>query len=219
MVHPFDAPVEVPQSIASALHKAATMGPSAIKEVRAKTLQWYADLAESLCLKEKDLHTRLHADVELIVKDKKFLLFRQMLKDIGYDDMDVVYLLFTGVKLFGELPVFPFWEHDASKSSHVTQEQLWSGARAAQASVSIAGKIESGSQDELWDITMEEVIAQNEFGSLIGPLTASELKEAVGPLWIAARRFAVEQNGKIRPIDHFSEFNVNAAFGACQKLA
>ena len=60
---------------------------------------------------------------------------------------------------------------------------------------------------------MEEV----EEGGLRGPFTAEEIEARHGPRWIAARRFGIVQSEKIRPIDDFSEFSVNAAFGTQEK--
>ena len=44
---------------------------------------------------------RLHHDVEQVVKSNKILLFKEMLNDIRYDDMDVVSLLVVGCRVFG----------------------------------------------------------------------------------------------------------------------
>ena len=40
----------------------------------------------------------------------------------------------------------------------------------------------------------------------------------MGPEWLAARRIPVEQGDKVRPIDDFSEFQVNMAFGSRRKI-
>ena len=61
-------------------------------------------------------------------------------------------------------------------------------------------------------------IIEEQAGNLDGPYTAEELEEQVGKLWIAARRFSIRQGQKLRPIDDFSEFGVNAAFGASEKV-
>ena len=46
----------------------------------------------------------------------------------------------------------------------------------------------------------------------MGPLTPEQPENEVGKLWIAARRFAVRQGEKLRPIDDFSEFGTKLGF-------
>eukprot|EP00973_Karenia_brevis_P039975 5516685-Karenia_brevis.AAC.1 len=41
----------------------------------------------------------------------------------------------------------------------------------------------------------------------------------LGPAWVGARRFGIQQGGKIRVIDDFSEFMINAAFGSSEKVS
>ena len=62
--------------------------------------------------------------------------------------------------------------------------------------------------------TAEEV----ERGWLLGPYSPEELSRAVGPLWVPSRRFGVRQGGKVRPIDDFSEFWVNATVSVTDRL-
>ena len=38
-------------------------------------------------------------------------------------------------------------------------------------------------------------------------------------VWIPARRFPLEQGDKIRPIDDFSEFGINSAFGSEERVS
>ena len=49
-------------------------------------------------------------------------------------------------------------------------------------------------------------------------LPAAEAHERFGDSWIPVRRFAVQQKGKMRPIDDFSENQVNEAWGCCEAL-
>eukprot|EP00973_Karenia_brevis_P000869 119556-Karenia_brevis.AAC.1 len=61
-------------------------------------LAHYRRVSVELDQDEGALHQTLHKDVEAIVKEKKILLFKRMLEDIGYDDMAVVDYLVEGVK-------------------------------------------------------------------------------------------------------------------------
>ena len=78
---------------------------------------------------------------------------------------------------------------------------------------------------EIWDLTIEEV----KTGGIKGPFSKDELDQILGPRWVASRRFPVVQgtradcNGierpKIRPIDDFSEYGINPAFGSSEKVS
>jgi len=98
----------------------------------------------------------------------------------------------------------------------MSMRSLWSGAREAQKKVMTVEEAGRWTEDdaELWDLTMAEERA----GNLAGPYTPEEIETQVGRLWIAARRFSIRQGEKLRPIDDFSEFGVNAAFGASEKV-
>ena len=51
-----------------------------------------------------------------------------------------------------------------------------------------------------------------------GPYTSSELDKKFDGCWIPSKRFGVRQGGKIRAVDDFSEFLVNASVTATEKL-
>ena len=51
-----------------------------------------------------------------------------------------------------------------------------------------------------------------------GPYTSSELDQKFDGCWIPSKRFGVRQGGKIRAVDDFSEFLVNASVTATEKL-
>jgi hypothetical protein len=88
-VHPFDQPATVPPEIAEALWKSAKDGPIATIARRRAAILKYTKLKQALQLREEILHKNLHPDVERVVAGKSILLFKQMLEDIGYDDIDV----------------------------------------------------------------------------------------------------------------------------------
>ena len=139
----------------------------------------------------------------------------KVLEDIDYDDMGVVFLLAHGVKIIGNLKRTGIWKPDQDKLAKIDAKQLWTNAREAQRKVMISRPSKDPKLDKkVWDITKEEA----ESGQIEGPLSQEELESKVGRLWIAARRFGTQQGEKIRPIDNFSEFQVNAAFGTEERI-
>ena len=58
---------------------------------------------------EKELHETSPVHIEQEVKDKKILLFKEMLRDIRYDDLKVAALLVDGVQVVGCLEELNIW--------------------------------------------------------------------------------------------------------------
>ena len=129
--------------------------------------------------------------------------------------MDVVDVVKMGVKIVGHLKKLGIWVESEDRQPKCNVEKLWDGAQEARESLlKQKGSDDKARDTEGWRGTLEEVVE----GSLEGPLTRSQLEEIVGRRWIAARRFGLKQGDKIRPIDNFSEFFVNLAFGADEKV-
>jgi hypothetical protein len=213
--HPFDDEIRVPQRVAQILFDAAANGPDWVKSSRASSLAYYSERATALECQEQLLHSRLNANVEKVVSEKRILLFQEMLSDIGYDDMEVVSLLSEGVKVVGKLDEVGIWKKDDSRGPRCSVKDVWLGAREAQAKVLTPRKPQDQAlEEEVWKGTLKEV----DDGVLKGPMTPAEVSFIVGPLWVAARRFGLKQGQKIRPIDNFSEFSVNAALGASERI-
>ena len=93
---------------------------------------------------------------------------------------------------------------------------LWESARSSQAKVcSKLHRGQSAEDKQLWDLTLEEV----QQGGLLGPFTVDQVEEHAGKLWVPARRFPIQQGTKLRPIDDFSEYGINSAFGSSEKIS
>ena len=154
MKHPFDQKVRLPTAQARVVYEAATIGPSAVRRRRKEVLEHYEKIAAQLAPDEKKLHQKLNPKVERIVSEKKILLFKRMLKDIEFDDVEVADLLVTGVKLIGELEPKEFWTQDPSKMAKLTQEQLLGNARVAQKQAKARQDGWSQADQDLFDLTI-----------------------------------------------------------------
>ena len=215
LVHPFDQPIKLPPAVAQSLIAMATIGPSAVTQGRRDVLDWYRKMDRELEAKERALHAKLNTKVESIVADKRILLFKQMLIDIGYDDMGVVDLLITGVKIVGTPPRLGIWRPE-DREAKISVRSLLGNAEEAKRKIGAGRKFAwSKLHQDLADIIADEV----EIGLLNGPLTEEQMNVKLGSkAWVPARRFPLDQAGKLRPIDDFSEFGHNAAFGAKEKV-
>ena len=75
--------------------------PKLVSAARKKHLLTAKILAKQLERREADLHKNLLASIEKVVGDKKILLWKQLLEQNGYDDMNVANLMTEGVRLVG----------------------------------------------------------------------------------------------------------------------
>ena len=134
-----------------------------------------------------------------------------MLKDINYDDMEVVDLLITGVKLVGTLPKIGIWRPDDRQARISMKAALRNAAEAKRVIKQGRGGAWTDLDSKLVEATHQEV----QEGHLKGPFSEEQMDSRLSSkIWLPARRFLVEQSGKLRPIDDFSEFGHKLAFGS-----
>ena len=91
-MHLFDRSALLPPAVAKAMHRLAEMGPDAVIAWRKEAIARYTKRAEQLAQEERKLRASLNPRVESIVAEKRILLFKEMLEEINYDDIAVVYL-------------------------------------------------------------------------------------------------------------------------------
>ena len=87
----------------------ASVDPARLIQNRMDVLKHYENRAKHLDNMERNLHRSLPRHTEQVVKDKRILLFKEMLRDIGYDDQPVADLLVNGVQVVGCLERFSIW--------------------------------------------------------------------------------------------------------------
>ena len=217
--HPLDEPARVPKRIAKVIYEWATLGPEGIRAHRRSTLAYYKDRAKALEQKEQALHQQLNGEVQTVIKDKKILLFKEMLQDIGYDDPTVIRLLTLGVRVVGLCDDTRIWENSEDKLPRTSIRHLWASAADAQVDVlEHKSKQEEELTKAIWEITTGPE-GEVKAGLLKGPLTKEEVTKQVGKLWVPAKRFGLQQGKKIRPVDDFSQYGTNRAFGSRQKVS
>eukprot|EP00973_Karenia_brevis_P011760 1593207-Karenia_brevis.AAC.1 len=76
----------------------AAMGPDMVIVARRRTLDHYAMIKLQLQGSEGALKAKMDPLLRRVVHEKSILLFKQMLDDIAYDDLEVVDVLAKGVK-------------------------------------------------------------------------------------------------------------------------
>ena len=89
------------------------------------------------------------------------------------------------------------------ESNSIIKMQLWDRISNAEA------------DPEVWDITVKEA---EDNGWLSAPMNFEQLEQKMGSNWVPVRRFGIQQSGKTRVIDDFSENGTNSAFAAQEKI-
>ena len=131
----------------------------------------------------------------------------------------MVRLLTLGVKVVGICDDTRIWENSEEKLPRTTIRHLWASAADAQKDVlEHRSKQEEKLTKEIWKLTTGPE-GKVEAGLLKGPLTKEEVVKQVGKLWIPAKRFGLQQGKKLRPVDDFSQYGTNRAFGSRQKVS
>lgn len=75
-----------------------------------------------------------------------------------------------------------------------------------------------GDSKEVAAAVWDETISQRDAGWIKGPFSAHELDKKYPHGWIRSKRFWVVQGSKVRAVDDFSEFLVNAACGRGEQI-
>ena len=205
--HPY-ASLCVPNEVADAVFTCCTLGPAAISEHRQAFFERWERRASELEDDERKLCATLHPDLQEFAKAKRPLLLKEILYEANFPAADLlVSFILEGFPMFGPFPatsVFPRRSHAAS----LNVQQLLKTAKWARPALlgSASPPRSDETLDELWRLTLEE----REKGECRGPFTAAEMDARHPDGWLAAKRFAVIQKGKVRPCDDYSAYGHNA---------
>eukprot|EP00973_Karenia_brevis_P085910 11915827-Karenia_brevis.AAC.1 len=211
--HPFDQTVKVPSGVAELWAWMLRVGPTEVIKFRKTKCEELEKRVVDCKHVEQKLKDAMDGEVAKCVEEKRIVLFRELLQEIEYDDLGVVDYLTNGVKTVGNLAATGIWKPWNNRAT-CPVDAIWMNARRTQREL-LKPRRHSDVDKVVWDATIKE----RDEGILKGPLSKDQVEEALGPLWVGARRFGIVQNGAVRPIDDFSEFLINSAFGAEEKIS
>ena len=213
--HPIDTANPVPDVVKFAIFKVFTMSPSDISHHRTKVIKDVLELRESLSSDEAKLHGSMSPHISKVVKGKHILLFRRLLEDNGYDDMEAVSFLSRGVDLTGAHSLPAYAESKVvpatSTRDQLLRESVWRRKSLASQHLS------EDDFNKLEEQTMKEV----ELGFLDGPMDDIGISAALGtPNWLLNPRFLLLQgpSQKPRAIDDCRRRGLNTAFTSLERL-
>lgn len=152
---------------------------------------------------EKELHNTMDEAAQRVAKDKKILLFEEMLRHAGYSDMNVVSIVRDGVPLVGQVQQSGHFAK-TYKPAAISVEYLEQHAADLRGAI-LSGVCSSGDK-ECDSFVYDETLKELERGWLSGPHELSKLPHNA----VISRRFALWQKTKYRCIDDYSGSLVNA---------
>ena len=206
--HPCNLDEGVSAPMRRAIKMNATMDPQQIILMRAQWLKKWLTRASELAQDEARLRGTMPSHMVKILEGKRLLVLREILAAENYPDLGVVGAIQNGFDLVGvaeaggalpyDFQPATLTVDDLVSQSHKSNQAIWHSTKSSGT---------PGTDQALWDKTMAEV----ESGWL---KTLPSLPNDGGRI---SRRFAVVQGDKIRPIDNYSESQVNSAVSiACK---
>ena len=214
--HPFNLPISGDVDNAEAMAKVLQLGKLGTMRFRLKQLQKYRALASSLENEERCLHDAMHEDLKMVMESKRLLLFKRMMDDAGIVDERLLDELKGGFRLTGQLAASGQFR-PRFKPAEMSVEELKRSAKWAKHAI-VGSCKRVGEDAEVAKAVWDETLAQLESGWIKGPYTAAQLDLKFPGGWIPSKRFGVVQGPKVRAVDDFSEFLVNAACGTGEQI-
>ena len=202
VTHPLAAEMVVPKILQDVVEFHANVDAFAVAKKRLKFVAKWSSRAKALMDAELTLKSQIDPLIAGVVKNKKILLFEEMLREVEFPDMGVVEEMKAGASLTGDIPItnmlpFKFVPPLLDATSLATQAGLLRDNVHGHAASSGDANLDA----EVWQKTMEEV----SLAWLRGPLELSEVPVG-SPI---TRRFGLSQKHKVRLIDDYTQSGVN----------
>ena len=200
--HPCDVAQSIPSVLNEVIEVLCRNSELEIAKRRMKFLCKWNKRAKVLQREEDELKRRMDPEVSVAVRDKRILVFSEILQELQYPDLGVISELEHGAELVGEVPVTGMLPYRFSPSL-MTVEELGSIAASVRPQFNSKG-VGSGDSEvdtTVWEQTLQEVSE----GWLKGPIPLSDIPTDA-PI---SRRFGIRQGPKIRLIDNFASSQVN----------
>jgi len=214
--HPMDTQNPLAKVTSDVLETIFCQEPRFVRLKRKTNLLKAQLLAKRLAPQERALRDSWSDGMKKVLGSKNLILWETLLRQEGYDDLEVIHLMKRGVPLVGT-PDTPSCYEAKLTPATITEAQLRDSAkwrRKALASKPLAmsddcfGPLEEACQEEL------------DKGSLEGPFhSEEEVTQFLGhDRWCCIRRFIIQQGDKYRPIDDCCECQLNEGYSSTFKL-
>ena len=214
--HPMDTQNPLAKVTCDALDTIFGQDPKYVRLKRKTNLLKVQLLAKQLAQEEDVLRASMSDGTRKVLGTKRLVLWERLLRQEGYDDLDVIPLMQRGVPLVGT-PDTPACFEAKLTPATITEHQLRETARWRRKSL-VAKPL--GMTDDCFDPLEEACNDEVQRGSLEGPFYSEEaVSEYLGhDRWCCVRRFILLQNDKYRPIDDCAECQLNDGYSSTFKL-
>jgi hypothetical protein len=217
LTHPADMFLCLPDVLKTSLFKIVSLGPLELSKLRLKNILELKARARDLETQEKQLHDTLPKHLQTVLKNKRLILFRQLLEESLYPDISIVDDMIKGIDVVGSTPCSGVFERKL-KPSLIHPKQLQDDSHTVRTALrSTSHRTDDLEQSQaVWKQSLDEAQA----GWLIGPFySEAEVSTIVGSdKWVPTRRFPLKQRNKIRVIDDCKESGINDALKTTEKL-
>ena len=214
--HPMDMVTGLQDETLDTLQYILQYSPSHVARHRVSVAKSLMERRSALAKDESELHSKLPQHLQTILAEKNLLLFKELLSENHYVDLEVVDEMIAGFKVTGKLRPSRAWPKQLKLATMSVEEfkqrSVWANKALAAKCVS-AGEREIDQQ--VWDQTIDEV----QKGWLQGPFTFEQMKSRFdNQAWCASRRFPILQGQKLRLIDDAKESCLNDTVTTVNKL-
>ena len=196
-----------PLALAVEVHGRDTVG--VIAQKRAAWCRKWTQRALELREEENNLKCKLAPHLRSLLSGKRLMLWREMLVECDYPDMEVFDELVSGTALTGPVPATGIFEA-TFKPASMTESQLKQQARASR--VAIINAARTSGDPSVDEEVYAKTLVEKDHGWLMGPIEVADLPDHA----IVSRRFGLKQGAKVRLIDDFSGSGVNSTVQACE---
>ena len=201
--HPFENFSGLLDDVRVACDKLSSMSAVDIINMRCSKLGSWLRLVKEFSHREKEVKSNMSPERRHILEKKQICLMKHVIDEEGYHDATLADDLAAGFSLVGETPksyVLPSKMQPATLSTAELERVSDKSNKALRFMTRSCG--DADMDHKLWQRTLVEV----ERGWLLGPLEW----EVLPPTATVSRRFPILQSDKVRPIDDFSQSQVNS---------
>ena len=215
--HPVDMAFPLPDVLVKALVTVINEGPKLTIARRKLQIAKLKKMTVQLKADEAALHEKLDPELQVVLKDKNLLVWKQLMDMTGYDDPLLFEEVCKGFKLTGvanRSNEFPM----AYQAATLSEQQLRTSAQWLRKST--IGKCRPSHDPALDETTWEQTLQERDKGWLRGPFSEDQICAMLGgsQQWLATRRFPLQQKDKVRMIDDCLDSGLNSAFSSTNKL-
>ena len=219
--HPANTSSTVPDVLRRNLFTLLTQGYTAVAKQRILALKRIMQLKVELAAEERELRAKMHPMVSAVTKGKPLVLWRKLLENSGFPDVDVVFdHMVNGVDLVGLEPESAIYGKKY-KPLMSTPQQL-EGHAMWRRKATLAKPATEEEKEQAPRLT-EECEKEVELGFLSGPFhSEQQVSDALQTdQWTLNKRFLLLQGEEQKPrvIDNCRDSGVNESFGSSSYLS